>query len=499
MPELLAELPTVSEDGLTLTLQLRTGDDAPAFATNECIEGGSRPVKANDVRASILRHADTRERRAYSMLAGRIDGFDEYSKVFAEENPKEPKIIADDEKGTVVIPLTRPQPEFVALLANPQMSIIPAECPNYWDGFDRFPFRGNPAGSGPYLMDQGRSMVPKRVVLVRNPVYKGNHYPTEKPGPEHPSALPGLPEIEFEHVKAPETALRLFQHDELALLSPGQSQFNEVFENGQLKAGSVPEGTHHTKTPVAATTLLLFDFDDPVVGNGAKGRALRRAVSLAFDIEKYEQIVRNGSWATPAARLLPPGVDGSKGEALHAFAPEAANLDEAKKELSKAGLSGKELELTYVTSATEAARQEAAILTEALRPLGITLKVTHEAKYQELLADPEKPLKGQLFSLRWDFDYPDAENVLRAFTCAGDLSALTHHCDAKFDAQFEKFSTLPVGDERTAMIEQLERYLGDEAVARPVDHPELWMLAQPWIHNVIRHPLSGLRLELAHL
>jgi ABC-type oligopeptide transport system substrate-binding subunit len=309
--------------------------------------------------------------------------------------------------------------------------------------------------------------------------------------------VPGLPEIELEQVRSPETALRLFQHDSLALLAPGQSQFAEVLDGEELRGGAVPDGTQLVRGPVAATTLLLFDFADPVVGRGARGRAIRRAVSLAFDAERYRTIVRNSVGSRPAARLVPPGIDGSAGEAWHAFAPAKADLELARSELRRAGVAG-ELSLSYVTSDSEAARQEAAILAEALRPLGISLAVSHEARYQELLADPQKPLPAQIFALRWDFDYPSAENVLRAFTCQGALSALTHHCDPAYDRLFAQFESLPDGPERTGLIERLERHLGDEAAVRPIDHPELWLLAQPWLKNVVRHPVSGLRLELAH-
>lgn len=502
VPELLSELPTVSDDGLRLTMKLRTGDAAPKYATNDCIEQGSRAVTASDVKAMFLRHAEPKQRRAYSMLAGRIVGFDDYGNAEDKETAEEPEIEADDATGVIQVALTRPQPELVALLANPQMSIVPAECPEYWDGFDRLPFAGNPVGSGPYIVDQTRMRIPKSVLLVPNPNYDAGHYPTTAPGPAHPTKVPSLPVVVFEHIRSPETALRLFQADELAILSPGQSQFAEVFDGESLRVGAVPEGTQVVRSPVAATTLLLFDMKDPVVGSraNAKGRAIRRAVSLAFDAAKYNQIVRNGAWAKPATRLVPPGVSGSTGEPLHAYAPLEADLERAKKELAKAGV--REFTLHYATSDSEAARQEAAILEEALREIGITLETKHEARYQELLSDPSNELGAQVFSLRWDLDYPDAENVLRAFTCTGGLSALTHYCDAKYDAMFAEFAKLPADTktgERRAAIEKLESYLGDEAVVRPIDHAELWLLAQPWIHNVIRHPLSGLRAELAHL
>jgi ABC-type transport system substrate-binding protein len=480
-PELLAALPEISTDGLKVTMRVRIGEQAAKFAMNDCLEGGTRAVRASDVRASLLRHAEPKERRAYGMLAGRIAGFDAWAA--DHEAAPEPAITADDATGVVEIELTRPQPELPGMLANPQLSIVPAECPDYWDGFDRLPFRGNPVGSGPYMVDQPRSMIPKQVTLVRNPAHR---------------VAPPLAEIQLEHVRSPETALRLFQHDELALVAPGQSQFAEVFEGETLREGAVPSGTRVVRGPVAATTLLMFDLRDDVVGKGARGRAVRRAVSLAFDAATYRRIVRNDAWSHPAARLVPPGIDGSTGQALHPFAPPAPDLERARKELRAAGVTGS-LTLHYATSDDEAARQEAAILAEALRPLDITLEVHHEARYQELLADPDQPLRAQMFALRWDFDYPSAENVLRAFTCIGDLSALAHHCDAEYDRRFSRFAALPDGPERAAAIEDLERFLGERAIARPVDHPEAWLLVQPWLSNVVRHPFSGLRLELAHL
>ena len=35
-----------------------------------------------------------------------------------------------------------------------------------------------------------------------------------------------------------------------------------------------------------------------------------------------------------------------------------------------------------------------------------------------------------------------------------------------------------------------------EVPVRPIDQPSAWYLGQPWLAGLVRHPLSGLRIEL---
>ena len=475
VPQILAALPAPSADGLTWTLQLRQGADAPRFARDVCLGDRPRTVRASDVVAS-LRRIDPARHASAGLIAGR----------FADMR-------ADDERGTVTLQLTRPQPELPALLASAALAVVPPECVAYYDGRDaEHPkFARHPVGSGPYRLDHAASEFPRTAVLVANPDLS----PRTAAGP---CPLPGASPIVLSHFSDPEPALRSFQAGELAALTPGQAQFAEVVADGAVVAHALPPGTRLQRFPVLSSDLLVFRMRDPELGQhadpriDAEHRALRRAIALAFDAARYQRVVRNNAWATPRARIVPRGIAPDDAP-LHRFAPPAADLQQARAVLAAAGLGETPRTLRYWTGTGEGEQQEAAILREALRPLGITVAVTHRANYlTDVLGGPTD---AQMFGLRFDADYLDAGNFLSPFVC-GDPGNYSGYCDPAYDAAFATFAALPAGPGRDHAAAELERKLGEDVPVRPIDQPEAWYLAQPWLHGLVRHPLVGLRLEL---
>jgi ABC-type transport system substrate-binding protein len=472
VPEILAALPApAGDDELTWTLQLRTGPDARTFAADACLGGQARPVRASDVVAS-LRRLDPQRHSSAALIAGRFAG-----------------MTADDRRGTVTLRLTRPQPELPALLASPVLAIVPPECVAFYDGRDaEHPkFARHPVGSGRYTLDQAASELPRTAVLAPRTDL------SPRPGRCPPVA------IALSHFNDPEPALRSFQAGELAALTPGQSQFAEVMPGGAPIAGALPAGVHVQKFAALSTDLLVFRMTDPEIGRhadpriDAEHRALRRAVALAFDGARWHRVIRNSAWATPRSRVVPRGIGADDGAMLHRFAPPTADLQQARQVLAAAGVPAAPRTLRYWTGTSEGQQQEAAILRDALRPLGITLAVTHRANYHLDVWTGRSD--AQLYSLRFDADYLDPGNFLAPFVC-GAADNYSGYCDAAYDAAFAAFAALPAGPGRDRAATELERMLGEDVPVRPIDQPEAWYLAQPWLHGLVRHPLLGLRLEL---
>ena len=509
-PELLAQLPVISDDGLTITMTLRSGPDARRFAADTCLEGQPRRVRASDVAASLLR-IDPARHAAYALLADRIVGLDEHHRTRATV----PGIRADDASNTITLQLTRPQPELPAILASPMLAIVPPECIAYYDGRDleHPPFARHPVGSGPYVLDHARSELPREVLLLRSP---------EAPASDRLAALgcpqlPGASPVALTHFHDPEPALRSFQAGELAAIAPGQSQFAELVADpstrgaalnqsqladpsaGRLHPGAAPPGSQLLRFPTLATDLLVFRMRDPELGQhpdpaiDAQHRALRQAVALAFDAVRYQRVIRNDAWATQRARIVPKGLGGALDDAvLHRFAPPAADLPQARQILAAADIVGPRV-LRYWTGTDEAEAQEAAILRDALRPLGIDLQVTRRAHYLgEVLAGSSD---AQLFALRYDADYLDPASFLAPFTCAAPDN-YSGFCDPAYDLAFAAFTRIPPGPARDQAAAALERQLGAQVPVRPIDQPEAWYVVQPWLQGVTRHPLAGLRIEL---
>lgn len=499
VPEI-SELPELDEARTTLRLRLRAPESARRFAPDTCLEGKDaakqgRLVRASDVAASLLRHADPGIAGAWELLAGRIVGLDAWRDEPVESRPAAPPgIIADDAEGTLTLHLTRAQPELPALLANPRLAIVPPECVAAYDGRDddHPPFARRPVGSGPYVLDAA-SELPRAAVLTVNPVAP------KAPMPAVSEALPcahrpGIERVLLEHYASPEAALRLFQAGTIAAIAPGQGLFAEVVHDGALIPGATPADTVLHRSEVLSTTLLVFRMTDPEIGGSQDPtidrahRQLRRSIASAFDDRRYHQVIRNGAWATPATQvthrsLLDPGAD----VVLHASsAIDRKRPDGSGPRLPLASL-------RYMTTTGPAAQQEAAILREALRPLGVKLEITYDDAYlYKVLSGEAEP---QLFSLRFDADYPDPASFLDPFTCDSPGS-YSGFCSPQFDAAHGRFAAAAAGPERDFIAIELERILGREVPVRPIDTPELWLLTRGWLKNVVRHPLSGLRVDL---
>lgn len=463
-PELLAELPIPDAQAHTVRLVLPPAGQRRRFAADECLPGGeAREVTVQDVRASLLRHREP-TRSGHGLLAGRIAGFQRGEGV---------EVLDDDR---LLVRLEGSQPDFAAILASPQLAIVPPECVEYYDGESRPAFSEHPVGSGPFVLDHAQSEPGRAAVLRRR-----------EPAPDGPLPRP-FDVVILERIADRQTELELFRRGKLGVMAPGQAQFDAVLDQrGQPRPGALPEGTTVHAFPMLRTNLLVFVMSDPLLGTaaGERGLALRRAVSLAFDVPRYERLVQNELRARPARGLVPYGLaDRELGQApLFRDAPHRPDATGAARLLTAAEI--ERPRLTYLTGTSEAEHQEADLFVAAMKAAGIEVRVEHDLNVLGRILDPERRGGIQLFALAFDADYPAPANFYEQFRCDGPIAQIAGFCDPGYD---ERMS----GGARWG---ELERHLGDLAVVRPIDHPRVWLLAAPGVAGVVRDPIVGLRVE----
>jgi ABC-type transport system substrate-binding protein len=246
-----------------------------------------------------------------------------------------------------------------------------------------------------------------------------------------------------------------------------------------------------------------FNMRDPVVGGDSeRARLLRRAISIALDMEEFVSIFRNGR-GIPAQGPLPPGIfgfrDGAAGANPYVYdvaggRPVRKPLEAARQLLAAAGYrdgidpaTGQPLILYYDNAS--AGPDSKALLNwyrKQFQKLGIQLviRATDYNRFQE------KMRKGtaQIFTWGWNADYPDPENFFfllygpHAKAESGGENAANYQSSA-FDALFDRMKNMANGAERQAIIDEMVEILRDDAPWVWGFYPVDFVLHHEWYAN----------------
>ncbi len=493
---LLAASWEISADGLEWRFRLRSDarfhDPHPA----PLWPGGTRPVTAADVVDSFLRLADPRTDGGNAfVLEGLLAGLDDFrrrcggSAEEAEAAWEEalagglPGLRADGD-AAVVLRLARPAPDLLARLASAYLVVTPPEA-------FRHPERGltdHPVGSGPYVLAEWKP--PTRARFTATPGWRGD---ADAFGPQ-----PHVRELVFESVPEGATRTLLFENGEIDRLSPGQDSFGSLVVDDAPAPDLRARGVRLLVSDTPDLSMLVLNLDDPVLGvrpgdeaGNTRRLALRRAIALSFPYERWHRVIRNGVWAEPARRWLPPGLRETAG--LPESAWRRADPAEARRLLAEAGWGAEqplpELELSVVAG-NQAVADLADLLAAGLAEAGLPCRVQawSAAEYSQRAQQGQL----QLHVWSWALDWPDAANLLQIFhgANAGGGVNRANLRSAELDALLDRFAALPPSAERDALAARIVGLLDAELPVVPVDHRRGYLLLQPWLQNVEVNPFD---------
>ncbi len=528
VPLLAAELPTVSEDGLVYTIPIRKG---VYYSRNQCfgVEDTTglpktREVTAHDFVLAFKRIGDYHVSiggLAQIFLQGRVKGFSEYfqqtkawpRKDMTRYQQLDIEGITALDDHTLQITLGEPFPQLIYVLAMFNYAPIPQEVVDTYltdnaRGDQEIREPEEMVGTGPYIL--AKYGYHKPIVFVRNPDYRYMTYPTEGTEEDRLAGLlddagkqvPFIDIIHLDYVDEDFTSWQLFVNGKIDATGLSDDLFDFVItpdrdlEQQWQEMGIV---MHVYNAP----TIYWFEFTltDEVF---AASPSLRKAISLAIDVESYIDVVFNGR-GIPAINCIPSSLAQSdpasaEARALAGQGPyyrydldEAKRyLDMAKKELGDAGLleNGEIPTLKfYVAGTSNMANMQGDFLDQQFRKLGVNVQMhfnewaTHQAKVGSGTA--------QMYMMGWAADYPDAENFLQLYY------SKNYHGEAdppykndRFDELYEQVRIMPDTPERTALYAEMVKIINEDCPRRFLSEPTSFVLTRDWVKNFKPHPVG---------
>ena len=436
-------------------------------------------------------------------------------------------------------------PQFLYWLSMPFFSPVPREV-------DRFFAQPGmvernltldwwPVGTGPYMMVENNPNA--RMVLARNPNYRGEAYPCEgEPGDVEAGLLadcgklmPFIDKVVFSREREGIPYWNKFlqgYYDASGVSSDNFDQAVSLTSQGEVSLSEDMEDKGiRLLTSVSPSIFYLgFNMLDPLVGGGAskaeqaRARKLRQAISIALDMEEFVSIFLNGR-GLPGMSPLPPGIFGARegraginpvvyaGQGNEAGGrPVRRGVDAARQLLAEAGWpdgrnaqTGEPLVIHLDTTPGglgDKARSD--WLAKKFRDLGVQFVVrpTDFNRFQ----DKVRKGNAQLFFFGWNADYPDPENLL--FLLHGPQGKVrfngqnaANYENPEYDALFERMKAMPDGPARQQIIDRMVAMLQQDAPWIFAFHPMSYSLQHGWLLNrktgaMVRNTMKYQRLDI---
>ncbi len=421
-------------------------------------------------------------------------------------------------------------PQFIYWLAMPFFCSMPWEADRFFaqPGMTEKNFTLDwwPVGTGPFMLSENDPN--SRMVLARNPNFRGEPYPAEgEPGDAERGLLadagktmPFVDKAVYTREKEAIPLWNKFLQGYYDLSGIGSETFDQAVRISlEGEAGLSPEMEARgirLDTTIAPTIFYLgANWLDPVVGgNSERARKLRQALAIAVDWEEYLSIFANGR-GVPSHSPLAPGIFGYRQGAdsvnlvTHEWKDGKAQrrpIEAARKLLAEAGYpdgrdakTGQPLVL-YLDTTTRGPGDKSVV--DWWRKQFAKISVQFEPRQTDWNRFQEKLRKGstQLFIVGWSADYPDPENFMfllhgpqsRAKTQGENAS---NYVNPEFDKLFERMRNMPNGPERQQIIDRMTEIFRHDSPWIGGFHPKNFALFHSWLGNAKVNEISDNKLK----
>lgn len=498
-PNLAADFPTISPDGLEYTIRLKKGVH---FINDPCFPGGrGREVVAEDFIYSIKRQFDPKSQPQGAWLwQGRIAGLEEWKAAGSDYDKPVSGLRAID-SHTLEIRLIRPYPQLVATLAQGYAALVPREAvEKYGKGLGV-----RPVGSGPFKLisyDTAHIVMERNRDFRQEPVdlaFEGYAPATQSfSGVEaiQGRSPPFVDRLEFNFINEKSAAWTSFtKGDEIQLTELPPEQVDRVLASKQPVVLR-PEyaSKYHTLAGLEAGFIFeTFNMDFPEFGYNPdperqrRNKALRCAVIKGFDWE-----ARNNSWYFGLGKYYPGIIVPASPE----FDSEMSRIsvtrdvEGARRLLSDNGWTPENLpRILYATVGGSSERLRFEQFRAWMRDIGFPREKIVPKTYAAFgdISRAWKRSELPFVTMAWGLDYPDAENTLQLFygpnKSPGSNNA--NWKNAEFDRLYDQTAVMLPSPERTAIYRRMNQLVIDDCVAiTGLSRTRIYL----WHKNVIAYP-----------
>jgi ABC-type transport system substrate-binding protein len=507
---------------------------------------GTRELVADDYVYAIKRHATTRiTTPIFGIFAEYVVGLKDYGELVKAEDVKlraglsaasldKPFLdfrrwplagVSAPEKHLLRIRIQGKYPQWNYWMAMTFVSPVPWEADAFYAqpgmvfhglSLDRWP-----VGTGPYMMAE--YVQDRRLVMKRNPNYRGEPYPCEgMPGDKEAGLLDDcgktMPFIDslvstIEKEGVPLRAkFRQGYYDipRIERFDDGMEFLVEMDDSPDVRRDYIARGFQLPKFADVSVNYLGFNMLDPTVGRAddpeqqARQRKLRQAISIAVDWEEYSRIFPKNAGET-AMGLLPAGLFGSRHGQPEGINPVTHRLvdgqpvrrpiADAKRLMVEAGYpdgrdatSGRPLVLNYDVSSqpTPESRSQIDWMVKQFAKIDVQLEV--RASDNNQFQEKVRQGRHQIYSAGWLADYPDAENFLFLLygpnaKSTSDGENTSNYANAEYDSLYARLKDIDDGPDKQALIDRMTAIAQQDAPWSFGYFPYSSGAFQSWVHN----------------
>ena len=317
-----------------------------------------------------------------------------------------------------------------------------------------------PNGTGPYKLTRWDSF--KVMVYDANPDYY--------------LGMPSIPQIVMQLYTG--VGIRLYESGEIDMTGISSADVARVLDPAE------PLHPDLVSDVSLCTDFIVFDSNRPPFDD----LKVRQAFSLAFDRQKYIDVVENGA-GIPAKGLYPPALPGYnldlKGLSLDVR--QARELLVQSKYGGPQGLPPIVYTSLGIGNTADAGVAAMAQMWEQNLGVKITIENLEPDKYLDLLYSGQH---GQIFSNGWCADYPDPENFADVLFHTGSQQNIGRYSNPALDAILDQARLEQDATKRIQLYQQAEQVLVQDAPALFISHPVDYMLVKPYVKGFVLTPIS---------